>query len=66
MTLCTPLPRPGQKFLAFTRVAEVGSKNGHKNFGQARFCYFRDKCVVFARSCKIANLIQYRMQYTMQ
>ena len=25
MTLCTQLPRPGQKFLAFTRVAEVGS-----------------------------------------
>ena len=38
-------------------------KNGHKSFRQARICYFRDKCVVFACNCKIANLIQYNMQY---
>ena len=37
-------------------------KSGH--ICQARICYFRDKCVVFARNCKFANLIQYDMQYT--
>ena len=31
-------------------------KNGQKPFRQACICYFRDKCVVFARSCKFANL----------
>ena len=38
-------------------------KNDHKNFCQARVYYFRDKCVVFARNCKFANLTQYDMQY---
>ena len=38
-------------------------KNGHTNFHQVRICYFRDKCVVFARNCKFANIIQYNMQY---
>ena len=38
-------------------------KNGHKRFCQAHICYFGDKCVVFARNCKIAHLIQYNMQY---
>ena len=26
-------------------------KNGHKNFCQVPICYFRDKCIVFARNC---------------
>ena len=40
-------------------------KNGHKKFssGVSCNCYFCDKCVVFARNCKFANLIQYDMQY---
>ena len=38
-------------------------KNGHKSFRQARICYFRDKCVVFARNCKFASWIHYDMQY---
>ena len=33
-------------------------KNGHANFRQARICYFRDKCVVFARNLKFSNLTQ--------
>ena len=37
----------------------VGGKNGHENFRQGRIYNFRDKCVVFARNCKFANLIQY-------
>ena len=36
----------------------VGGKNGHENFRQARFYKFRDKCVVFARNRKFANLYQ--------
>ena len=36
----------------------VGSKNGNENFRQARIYNFRDKCVVFVRNCKIANLTQ--------
>ena len=35
-----------------------GGKNGHQNFRQARIYNFRDKCVVFARNCKFANLTQ--------
>ena len=38
-------------------------KNGHQSFRQPRICYFRDKCIVFARNCKFANLIQYSKQY---
>ena len=38
-------------------------KNGHKIFRQTRIYYFRDKCVVLPRNCKIANLTQYNMQY---
>ena len=34
----------------------VGGKNGHENFCQARIYNFRDKCVVFARNLKFANL----------
>ena len=33
-------------------------KNGHKNFREARICYFREKCVVFARNRKFAKLTQ--------
>ena len=36
----------------------VGSKNGKENFCQARIYNFRDKCVVFARNRKFANLTQ--------
>ena len=36
----------------------VGGKNGHENFRQARFYNFCDKCVVFARIRKFANLTQ--------
>ena len=36
----------------------VGSKNGNENFCQARNYNFRDKCVVFARNRKFANLTQ--------
>ena len=38
-------------------------KKGHKNFRQARICYFRDKCVVFARNRKFTNLTPSNMQY---
>ena len=31
-------------------------KNGHQIFPQAGIYYFHDKCVVFARNCKFANL----------
>ena len=34
----------------------VGGKNGHKNFRQTRIYNFRDKCIVFARNRKLANL----------
>ena len=40
-------------------------KNGRKKICQARIYYFCDKCVVFARNCKFAKLIQYNMQYVM-
>ena len=36
----------------------VGGKNGRENFRQARIYNFRDKCVVFARYRKFANLTQ--------
>ena len=36
----------------------VGSKNGHENFRQELIYNFRDKCVVFARNRKFANLTQ--------
>ena len=50
----TKSPLPGwQKLAAFRR-----GQNGHENFRQARICYFRDKCVVFARNCKFANSIE--------
>ena len=32
-----------------------GGKNGHETFRQARIYNFHDKCVVFARSCKLAK-----------
>ena len=41
----------------------VEGKIAHKNFRQARICYFRDKCDAFAWNCKFANLIQFNMQY---
>ena len=49
------------------RVAEVGSllskaKIAMKIFVN-RIYYFRDKCFVFARNRKFANLTQYNMQY---
>ena len=34
------------------------SKNGHKYFLGASICYFRNKCVVFARNCKFVNFTQ--------
>ena len=34
----------------------VGGKNGHENFRQALIYNFRNKCVVFARNRKFANL----------
>ena len=40
-----------------------GGKNGHENFRQARFYNFRDKCVIFARNHKFANLTQKNMQF---
>ena len=36
----------------------VGGKNGHENFRQAGIYNFREKCVVFARNRKFANLTQ--------
>ena len=41
----------------------VEGKIAHKNFRQARICYFHDRCAILARNCKFANLIQYNMQY---
>ena len=35
-----------------------GGKNGHETFRQARMYNFRDKCDVFARNRKFANLTQ--------
>ena len=46
-----------------TRVAELGGKNGHENFRQARIYNFCVKCVVFARNHKFAKLTQWNMQY---
>ena len=34
----------------------VGGKNGHANFRQVRIYNFRDKCIVFVRNRKFANL----------
>ena len=36
----------------------VGGKNGPENFRQTRIYNFRNKCVVFARNSKFANLTQ--------
>ena len=36
----------------------VGGKNGHENFRQTRIYNFRDKCVIFVRNRKFANLTQ--------
>ena len=57
-----------QNYGGHGRVAKVGShsaraKMATKIFRHARICYSRNKCVVFARKCKFANLIQYNMQY---
>ena len=41
----------------------VGRKNGHENSRQTRIYNFRDKCVVFARNRKFANLTHQNMQY---
>ena len=41
----------------------VEGKNGHANSRKAHIYYFRDKCVVFARNRKFANLTRYNMQY---
>ena len=37
--------------------------SGHNFYRQAHICYFRDKCVVFARNYKFASLIRYDMHY---
>ena len=34
----------------------VEGKIAHKNFRQARICYFCDKCVVFAHNCKFNSV----------
>ena len=48
-------------------VTEVDSLSARAKmpttFFQVHICYFRDKCVVFARYCKFANLTHYNMQY---
>ena len=36
----------------------VGGKNGHENFRQTHIYNFCEKCVVFARKRKLANLTQ--------
>ena len=41
----------------------VGGKNGHENFRQECIYNFRDKCVIFARNHKFANLTQKNMQF---
>ena len=38
-------------------------QNWPQKFRQVRICCFCNKCVVVARNCKFANLIQYDMQY---
>ena len=48
----------GQKLATFGK-----GKNNHKNFGQGRIYYFRDKWLVFERNCIVANLNQYNMRY---
>ena len=48
-----------QKLAAFRR----GQKWPY-NFRQARIHFFRDKCVVFARDYKPANLTQNNLQYS--
>ena len=62
---------PG-KFIKFSVTMSQGGrswqpfsegKNGHKNSRQSRICYFRDKCVVFARYHKFANLTPYNVQH---
>ena len=39
------------------------SKNSHKIFRLGRIRYVRDICIFIASDCKVANLIQYNMQY---
>ena len=48
---CLTLDQGGRTWQPF-----VGGKNGHENFCQARIYNFRDKCVIFARNRKFANL----------
>ena len=62
------LPSFATLLTIWMRVAEVGgllasAKMPIRKIGQARICYYRDKCVVFARNCKFAISIQYDMQY---
>ena len=38
-------------------------KNDHKNVRQACIYFFRDKCVIYARNYKLANLAQNNLQY---
>ena len=58
----TPPPLTSHTSSCLGRVAElgpfVGGKNGHESFRQARIYNFCDKCVVFARNRKFANLTQ--------
>ena len=40
-----------------------GTRREGENMTMARICYFRDKCVLFARNCKFANSYHYNRQY---
>ena len=61
------LKRASESRVFRPRVAELGSlssesKKNHENFCQMHIYNFHDKCVVFARNHKFANLTQYNMQ----
>ena len=54
MTMMIMVTMTGWQNLAAFRQGQ----NGQVNFRQARIYNFRDKCVVFARNRKFANLTQ--------
>ena len=56
--LCRPFQQGGRSWQPFGE-----GKNGQKNFRQSSIYFFCDKCIVFARNYKFANLTQYNLQY---
>ena len=54
---------PGNKKILTKAQWTHQGREWHKNFRQTRIYYFRNKCVIFSRNCKLENLTRHDMQY---